>query len=946
VIARVLAFLALLGLGFLVLWLALGREAFTAKRSQLPPAPPARSTGMGGIDVQPEREGSARLTLSIEGEFEVQPKREVALADGTKLLVPTYRLHAADTRPRPDADNLMEMRDVIVELFRLVRGDGEPRAEKSGEVTARTVLVEVERDPHGRPSIHQDRDMDFRDAVFRTLPTSGGPTSGGSTAMTLEVARVRVRTSDTEAVLRTAEREPFTLELTGAERAVLTGNGLLANFPIGDAPGPFDVRVVSEPTLTMGDGKTTARARGGLRFVEERGGPGRIELEDQVELAFGAVGRPPLTARGDRLRAGLQRTRTGTADRPGASWEWLVLQGEPVRVETTGASIDCTRLDVLPTTGGGVRLVTATGAPARVTVQPVAADGSAGQTAPTVFTSERRVHLLEVAQSLHEWLGPLGFPRGALGTRFAQLVVFVGRSTATMPQAKGTSTLEAAEGLVVLRSTRADGPITVRGHGQVTAVLPEEDVRLEGEDGMVVHDLPTAAGRTSEVTLGLGNADAPRFGLRRGPDLHLEGHGRFRLRQTVARGVSEATIDVTSPGQDVVVTSAQGTVRRVGRLRAALAAGSLVGLEASGSRCVVDAELREGPVHCEAERVVATGSSTFSLHGAPAHVVDASRGEVFGEVVDLLTFGSQTALRARGGARVLGKVARRDAAPLDVELQGQLAELLPWRVPPRALQWHASWLPAPAATVFAAAWRAPHVHATGGVTFRITDPADRDAAQGGSGDELWLQLEDGGSRALLLGNPAHAEVAAADQAADGSAESIAFRQAERTALSTLTPAAGRESTMHVRATGEPKPGGAGSLDVRALTVHCRGEIRIEERVIRFLGPVRVLGDGGDGGQTTLTLTAAGMSMRRDAAGAVTEIVAEGDVDLRSPRVHGQGDTLTLDVKKALAVLGSRTGLATVETDDGPVFRSSQLEYDYTTHAVRAWYGDVGPREGR
>jgi hypothetical protein len=137
---------------------------------------------------------------------------------------------------------------------------------------------------------------------------------------------------------------------------------------------------------------------------------------------------------------------------------------------------------------------------------------------------------------------------------------------------------------------------------------------------------------------------------------------------------------------------------------------------------------------------------------------------------------------------------------------------------------------------------------------------------------------------------------------------------------------------------------AGALGVRDLTVFCRGEIRVEERHVRLLGPVRVVGDGDDDAAATLTLTADGMVMHRDAAGAVTSMVADGNVVLTSPRVGGTADTLTLDVKRALAVLGSRDKIASIVLD-GTRFTGTHLEFDYVTHAVRAWYGEVGPQLG-
>lgn len=937
-IRRLLAFVALLGLGFSVLWFALGDEAFTATRSastQTPTKSSDRST-MGGIDVQPDKEGTSRLTLSIQGAFDVQPTREIALADGSKLLLPTYRLHADDTRARPEADNLMEMRRVTVELFRLVRAGDEPRAEKSGELVADNVLVEIERDAHGRPSIHKDREMGFSDAVFRTLP------GAGVTAMTLRVARARLRMSDTEAVLTTAAGEPFTLEFIGDQPATITGKGLLATIPSGDAPGPIDVRVLAEPRLITGDGRTTLSARGELRLREGRDQIGQLEVRDDVTMTFSlARDRQPMTARGDSLRAGMRRTR-GEGGKPGALWQWLVLRGSPARVDAGQAQIDCERLDVLPSTTGAARLLTATGSPARVTL--VSPDGKTA-----VLTSERRVHMLPLADTLHEWIGPLGFPRGALGPRFGQLIVFAGKSSAESEQAHGRLSMHASDGMVVLRSS-TESMTSLRALGTVSAALPSdgpsEGVTLSGVDGLVLHDAPTADGRMTNLSLGIGRAAAPFFELRRGDALSLQGHGRCELRQTTKGALQSAEIEVTSASEDAVLRVPEGTLAALGSLRATLVGGAIEKMDASGRACTIDATLRDGLVRGQATTVHSDDGRSFRLRGQPAHVVDGQRGEVFGDRIDLMTFGGQSGLRARGNARVVATITRPDGTHLDIDLHGDVAEILPWRVPPAALRWHASFLPTPARVVCAAAWRAPHVHVRRHVDFTLTDPNDPLTKHAGSGDELWLAIEANGGRGLLLGQPAQARVAAKDQTATGTAESISFAQADRKLLVTLAPPVEREAALRLAAAGSEPAAANSGFGVRELTVYCRGQIRIEERQIRFLGPVRVLGDEQPDVEATLSVTADGMVMHRDASGAVTSIVADGHVDLASARVRGTADALTLDIKRALAVLRSQRGVATIVLDDGPRFTGSHVEFDYTTHAVRAWYGDVGLQEGR
>jgi hypothetical protein len=938
VIRRLLLFVVLLALGFLALRLALGSAVFSARRapSNQPRGEPREGNpALGGIDVQSDQEG-ARLTFSIEGEFEVQPTREVALPDGSKLLLPTYRLHAKDTRPRPESDNLMELRDVTVELFRAVRAGDEPRAEKAGELRATMVLVEIERDARGRPSIHQDREMDFHDAVFRTLP--GTATTTSATAMTLRVARARLRSTDRGVALRTAEREPFTLDLGGSQPAIVTGLGLFATMPTGDAVASIEVRVHAEPQLVTADQRLHLRARGALVFVEQPDQRAQLTLREGVTASYAREGQTPVTARGDHLIAWLRRVPGEGEDTHAAQWHRLVLHGAPAHLDAGRGQVECARVDVLPSAGGNLGLLAASGSPRLTLAQQQGA-------MPSVFTAEHRICMVPLADTLHEVLGPFGVPRRAVAASFAHVITFAGRAHMQATQEQGQLTLDASRGLVVVHGDEEDGPVTLRGDGEVQAQLPGDGAMLAGDDGLLLHDVPAPAGRASKLTLGVGGAAAPRFELRRGADLHVEGHGQCTLRQDAA--TQNADITLTSRDAEAVVRTPQGNLLAVHTLAATMQAGAITRLDARGPACVFEGKTRDGNVRGAATAVHSDDGRTFRLHGAPARVEHGTKGEVFGDVIDLLAAGDNTGLRARGNARVSARVTRKDGTVFDLDLRGGSADVLPWRVPPRALHWHASFLPPAAAALCAASWRVPHVHVRDGVSFRLTAQNDPGADNSGEGDELWLALADGNNRGLLRGRPAHARVAASGQDARGAAEHIAFMLAGDKPLVTLTPEGQHESRLHLVAAGDgarARP----AVGVRELTVYCRDAIAVEPSQIRFLGPVRVLGDEALAATPALVLTADEMVMRRDAQGDVTEIVATHQVTLTSPRVRGTADRLTLDLRRGLAVLSSPQpmALAQITLDSGLVFRNTHLEFDYTTHAVAAWYGDVGPRESR
>jgi hypothetical protein len=527
VIWRALLFLALLGGGFAALHFALGSEAFTAPRTQTgigaKPASDRPVTG-AGIQVAPPKEGEKPVTFSVEGKLELQRTREVPLADGSRLLLPSYRLRAADSRPLPEGDNLMELRDVVVELYRLQRkvpagaeppNSTEPRAELAGELTSAKVIVEIERDDAGRPSLQEDREMDFFDAVFRTLPAAG------LTEMRLTLARARLRTTATQARLRTEPAEPFTLVFGGDRPATMTGKGLLATMPTGDAPGPTDLRVLSEPQLAMDGGRTVIRSAGELHFVEEPSQSAQLTLEREVFLQSTLLeGKPPLVARGDRLRAGLRRSQRGEGSKPGALWHWLELTGQAVHVDAGEAQIDCVRVDVLPSGDGGAGLLTASGTPTTVTL-------SRPGEPPSVLTSQRRIHILPLTQTLQGYLGPYGLPMRRLAPAFAQAIVFSGESQIEMRQPQGLLRLTAAQGLVALRGEDALGTLSLRGRGAVTALIPGGGT-LEGEDGFLLHDGPGSwPGRA-------GSAHQPRARRRRCASAALRVAARHRRRREPA----------------------------------------------------------------------------------------------------------------------------------------------------------------------------------------------------------------------------------------------------------------------------------------------------------------------------------------------------------------------------------------------------------------------------
>lgn len=947
---RALLFLALLGGGFAALHFALGSDAFTAPRVQTgvgEKPPEGRPASGGGIAVAPPKPGEKPVTFSVEGKLELQRTREIPLTDGSRLLLPTYKLRAADSRPLPEGDNLMELRDVVVELYRLNRkvpAGAEPRADLAGELRAARVRVEIERDEHGRPSLQEDREMEFSDAVFSTLPAAG------IVAMKMTLARAKLRTTSTQALLRTEPMEPFTLELGGEQPATMLGKGLAATVPIGDTPGPIDLRVLHEPQLTMDDGRTVIRAAGEMHFAEQPGQSAELTLERDVFLQSALLqGRPPLLARGDRLRAGLRRNqRSEQRDgKPGALWHWLELTGSAVHVDAGEAQIDCVRVDVLPSLDGA-GLLTATGSPTKVTL-------SRPGEPPSVLSSERRIHIVPLTQNLQGYLGPYGFPVRQIARSFAQAIVFSGNSQIEMQQPQGLLRLSATQGLLALRGDDELGSLSLRGRGVVTATIPGGG-KLNGDDGFLLHDAPSAQGRRTTLTLGVDGQPAPSFSLQR-PTEHLavSGHGHCELVQTTSGTRQEAKLDIASPTGDAVVQMPQGTLRDVRTLTALLRGGALVDLDARGTPCRIEGEVDGERITGDAEHIVSGDGASFTLTGTPAHLQRPGTGALSGAKVELLRrdggFGKVAyALRGHGDARLNAGIARKDGSKMAVDLHGKLVELLPWRVPPAAIDQQVRWLPAAAALVFAAQLRQPHVHSHTDVTMQLDEPtpaakapASKEQKPAGQnrarGQDLWLALTENAGRGALRGTPAEVEVVNQGQSAVGGASLISFEQSGEAVQLTLHAQAGEESTMRLGASRA----NTATAALRELSVFCLGDIKVEARKVRFLGKVRVIGQEAANSAPAMTITADGMEMERDADGTVTDIVAIGNVVITTPRLRGEADRLAVDLRRTLAVLSRSRGEASIVMDDGAEFRLAQLEVNYTTYAVRGWYGQIEPR---
>jgi hypothetical protein len=947
VIKRLLAFALLATLGFLVLRFVAG-EPHAAKSAprRLPAQPDDRRAARderarpeSGILLQSERRADASesaVAFTASGEVAFAAEEEVALPDGSRLALPRYRVRAADSRPVAERDDVVELRDVTVAFFR-VGGTPEAPAElRTGTLAAKTALAVIGRNADGKPTIAADREMELAGVVLET--TDAAPVKG----LRLEVEHAVVRQADDVVTLRTRPSEPFTLTLAGDRPLRMTGNGLAGSIPSGKERGPLSLRVASHPrvTLTETDAETELAAAGPLEYDEEPGGDGSLRLRDAVTV----TGLRGGSAAGDSLRAALRRGKS-VAGRQRALLLWLRLAGTPARVALgSGAesasgptSLVCADLLVTPGAGGQPYLYTAHGEPQL--------EQRAGEAEPTVFRATRRIHMLDVGAHLDPWLVPLGFPAGAAGRGFEELIAFEGESAIDQPSDEGAVSVRSAGGIRAVRS-RAGGAATLVGAGSTTATLPgEPPLALAGSDGFWMRERAAAGGGRS-VRLRLGRDarhGAHRYELTRG-DLRLAGSGLADLRR---EGAIDGTIELRSDAADVEATFRGASLRGAARLEAAFDAGGLRTLEAhAGTADLQLTDQAAGGLEASARRVRSEGSS-LALFGSPARLRRAPGAEP--ETDDALGGGELCAARIDVRPIPAGGVwlaAREDAhlaadhggpaSAVHVDLHANAIERLPFLAAPWAAAWHGSFLPAGLQGHFAAHLRSAHLHATGWVALESSGQAEAADRRSASGDELWLRLEAPAGR--LLGSPAAADLlSASGQRSRGEAPTITFAGTSADGLLHLVPHVGGETVLTL-AGGSPAaklPGASGS----SVRIRCRGPVHAGPDEIACLGPVDVRSLDQAGAETgEARITADRLTAKRDREGRITEVVAWGRARLASDRLRVDADTFRLDLATATCSVLDPAGALVVMA--GREFSGTQLDANWETLTLRAWYGEM------
>jgi hypothetical protein len=911
VIRRAALFLLLLGAGFGVLHLLTRQEHGAGAASQ--PLPPS-STGQPRGIVVPSHQGdgtAGEVAVSLSGRLVLPRHREVVLPDGRRTELLSYRIEAQDSRPLED--DVYELTGLRVKFYEVGGPPAAPAAVPAGELEAATGFLKVGRDSKGRPSVREDRDMDLRGVRFTT--------GAGSRVehLTLELQQLFARHDEQELHLRTAHiEEPFVLTIAGEPRIALTGKGLDAHFPNrrseSQTGGIVQISVGSDPVLVQrsADRESRLQARGPLHYREDlAAGVATVATRDAVRLEGVLGSGDRAVACGDDVVGTLRRDRQADAGKPGATWEAVRLRGEPCTLTGDRQELSCAQLDVTPS-GGEPYLFTASGAPRLRARQ---ADGSA------LEVHARRIHLLRLQAWLQPYFAAYRWQPWQLGTLPTQVVLFEGPTRFQLGASRG----EAATGLVVLRGEHEAAPTTLRGFGRFTS-RGEQDLVVRGDDGFLLY-------RAGDETMSLSPRGVPVAFEVEQAGTKLTGTGRCILRRGAA-----TTLEVRSPPGDVTITRAGGgELREVKTLDAALRAGQLEQLVATGSPCRLTFPTADAVLRGSAARIRSDDPRQVVLHGAPATLWRESGELVEGATLELTQWEQGLALVADGDSHLVVLQPDELGRPTRLELFATRSTLLPYLLPEAAVVWHHRLHARSLWPFCAASLRRPRLHATGSVSVVRHDAAGKELAHA-RGDELWLQTD--GPAGWIRGDPA--TVLHVDQSGKpnrGSSNQILFWHEAEGDYVTLRKTAGRLPSLDLAAPEQSPPRGPSG---QRLQVTCDGDIAAEPARVKFLGAssARTLDPGGRVDPRGLTVDAGTMWLERDRkTGAATELLATPDAQLSWNDVRAAGERLALDLVRNQLILEDGKGAAGIETSSF-AWRGKAIQFDYLTYEFEAWASSI------
>ena len=960
---RVLLFVLLLSLGFVLLRLATGGEGF-ATASGVADRPRVRAEDTAPDAIRLQQGGTE---LQVRGGFSIAPTRSVPLPGGGVRFQPIYELTCADCVPIDGQRSRLD--DVVMKLF--------DQGEHVADLTATHALVELDVDRQNHRSLRENKDIELEDAVVAARP---GARMG---AARIEVARVRARVTDTEITLRTPDENALVRVVVDGERkGELTGRGLRAQLPKDRTqPGRLDLLLLHEPTITMAG--VDLRAQGQLHYVEQLDtGAAVLQVADDVHVdltaarglgdAQGAARR--VDVHGDRLHGWLQRTHRAAAggsapagvERDALVWTMLRLRGSRASVTTTDLQLESPRLTVLPGPTGEMASITADGGASELRLSSSLSGQATGKSGPqgATFRSPRPIHLAHVAASLGALHRRYGFPAYALGPlQDLEIVTFEGG--ADVDAGDGLH-VAADQGLHLFRqhATAADGSLVARGFGNVVIARGEGNDRIEarGDHGFVLWRRP----RGDELVLGDDDPRAAQsFALMRGGQ-QLNGRGACRVERA-----ADGSITVHCAGEQPTIAGEfagaagdwSARLSSVRTLDATVRGETVLSLLATGDALGVDAERGGHQLAAKCARLEQTAANSWRLSGgsAPASLqlpADATGrgGELTAPAIDLHRIAVQSLLvdavadatqPARLDARMPAESVGVAAATL--RLDARRVRMLPFAVGPAAVPRRLLGLSPALADVVASSMAQPWLLAEGAVTADLVD-----AALGNLHGEGELLAGSKGARALLfLGDAGTGRPAQLRRLEGGEPTMIAEGPRVRCTIddkriTVLTTFPGQSRTVTPRVTFRAAPvaaastAGAAGPPARANWIRgeCHGEVDVLRDAVLFRGPVTATSLLPSGGEDPdgMHIAAQKLRMERDAeTGQLTRVLAEGGVTCNWRQLHARSQTVELDLKWQRCI-ATDPDVATIRFGSGRSYEARHLEANYATYAVTVWQG--------
>lgn len=947
---RILVFVVLLALGLLALRIAIGDDTVvTAGDTKQQPKQDTEDR-TPAVVVQQGRIGAA---ISQNGYFKWPRYRTVLLPDGSSRDELVYVMEAANSRPV--REGLQELEDLQVTMF--------DRQQPAAQLTAARAFVELATDANGHPSVREDKDIDMRQVVFKTLP--GARLEG----LQLQLENAKLLVGEDEILLHTPNAsDPVVLTLTGERSGRLTGNGLQARLPRSRSAKSqhADVTILSNP-LVVTDGMQL-RADGRLHYQEDTvSGAAQMTVEDNVDAELQPRATDDLRAerkleigtvrmRGDRfvgwLQRGKQRDEQGE-EHERMEWQLLQISGAPARVTATGTDLHAPRLTVIAGLSGQPYLIAAHGGAARVEQRDFGPDSKVD--APVVATSPRRIHLILPREQTVEMLRGFGFPLAALRPlATTQIATLDGDSKI----ATGTASATASKGMQMFRPGDTGRGAIARGFGEVDIDRPatkpgEDDLHATGNDGFLLR----------------ANDDDERFwlGPLAGSSTDLNQH-RYVLRSAAGelRGSGSCAIERTASGTRVALDSpagdiqgdlpqVHGSLQQVSHLSAHLTADSLRNLVATGRPMRVHFTRGVHQVQALAQRIEQLGPTSWVLlpakqgaielpelvHSSPA---DGKRGServvLRAPRIELHHCGGDNwllDLQAQGDVPAHADAAielQPGAVPTLIELDAQRLRLLPFLLPPEARLAHGAG---------AALATSLSMHGLGSAwilgedvrRLHITDPEQGQIE--GAGRRLLLSQ--GAQAAVLFGDdrellPAWLRRTQGDRVVEARGAQVRIFRDEQIRLQALRSFPGRSVFLPPSVTLHQPSAGNNLRDLHAV---CQGDIDVLPERIDFRGPVitNSLREDGQIDPFGLHIDARQLAMQRHPTTGEITMVRGQDVFVEWSGITAKSAQIELDVRNSRC-RATDPNEAQVVLPGGERFMAPSIEIFYDRFEVRCF----------